>query len=322
MPIISAFVMGLRRRARLRATFVEIAFLGGAAIATAVIGVVAPASTAVAAIPLPGISYSGPSAHGDYTVELQPRCAGGATTCANPSILYVEVTPVKEPAVCQESGGVVNDYVFGPGGAGVPLVHGSFAVTDEFARGVKLAISGTFTSAAHVRGTITGLRRCGSDTYSVVLPATVAPCAVFTKAHAATEFSLGYRAQPSYGDLNGVGADCTQTFSSPQDPSAATLTYRSRSSFAALDLATPTTSTPVAGLGPNAALDFSSETYGESQTITLVFHRSTAWAYLEFAVVVEGTCSATAPCAYPSPGRGIVQGRLLALARSLYASMG
>ena len=68
MPIISAFVMGLRRRARLRATFVEIAFLGGAAIATAVIGVVAPASTAVAAIPLPGISYSGPSAHGDYTV--------------------------------------------------------------------------------------------------------------------------------------------------------------------------------------------------------------------------------------------------------------
>jgi hypothetical protein len=119
---------------------------------------------------------------------------------------------VKEPKSCYGAGGVQNNFEFGPGGGGVPLKDNSFSVTDVFGAGVKIAISGTFTSTSHVQGTITGIRVCGSDTYSITLPISASPCALFVKAGVAAKLSLGQPAHVSYGGFNGAGGNCTQDF--------------------------------------------------------------------------------------------------------------
>jgi hypothetical protein len=287
---------------------------------------------AAAATAIVGASYSGISTHGDYEVdEIQPQCANGATSCASPSSVIFELSPrAHESLKCEFIDGVGQTFTFGVGGSGIPLDDRSFAVTDVFRAGVKIAISGTFTSTTHVQGKITGLRVCGSDTYSFSIPLSALPCTLLTQAGAAG-LSLGLRSQPATNTLTSSVGVCTQGFGNyegipGEGLAGANLDFYIYPSLKALEssvLFGPPTGTPVSGLGPKALFDFSDLNDGGNQNMTVVFHRSATWAAVRFLVTPKetGSCSATTPCAYPSPGRAAAETRLLSIARKVYPSL-
>jgi len=260
-------------------------------------------------------------------VDLSPLCATAAATCASPPAVAVTLSPVKEHGSCQ-SLGTENSFVFGKDfggqGAAVPVRDGSFAVTHVFPGGIKIAVSGTFTSTSHVQGTISGLRVCGSDTYSISLPITAMPCTLLAKAGTAAALSLGNQVQPANGgDLYPSGGECSQHFGTNSKGDEVTFSVSSSfSNFEAM-LGAPPTGTPVRGLGRGAVFEFSSR-YGYQPTMTVIFHRSATWAYLQFEVLNEQdqySCYAAKPCPYPAPGREVVEARLLGIAQQLYPSL-
>ncbi len=280
---------------------------------------------AAAATPLLA-DFAAGSTHGDYDVVIEPKCASGATTCASPSTAYLVLTPsTKEPVGCQSIGGVVNDFEFGVGGGGAPLHNGSFSVTNLFRAGVKIAVSGTFSSPSHVQGKITGLHVCGSDTYSISLPLSASPCTLLAKVGAVTALSFGKQVHPAAGSFGASYGDCMQGFGPGGGRGSEGLSFDVFASQAGLVRqlglrAFGTTVRAVSGLGPSAVLEFLAGG-GYDQTMTVVFHRPGAWALLQFVIFTKESCATGKPCPYPSPGRAAVEGRLLRIAHKLYPSL-
>ena len=81
-----------------------------------VVTVVLPASNALAATPIAGISYNGSSAHGLYTVSFATSCVANNATvsavCVQPSFVNINVSPTtKIGAKCDAYGGLAMGYI-------------------------------------------------------------------------------------------------------------------------------------------------------------------------------------------------------------------
>ncbi len=115
---------------------------------------------AVAATPTIGSTFSGRSAHKRYAISISAECFTiNCTKAAQLSINITAGTKSKPHARCRY--GIYS----------VPttrLKRGTFSGVGVFSSiGLRLKVSGTFTSAKRVRGAIIGNHTCGTDTYSL-----------------------------------------------------------------------------------------------------------------------------------------------------------
>lgn len=120
------------------------------------------AATALAATPSLTATFSGPSVHKRYSIQVTPQCT--TSPCKHATTISVSVQSLHKNALC----GTLDSYQI-PGG---PLKGGRFAESGEFIGPAKatftLKASGHFSSATHVVGTVTGPKKCGgTDTFSL-----------------------------------------------------------------------------------------------------------------------------------------------------------
>jgi hypothetical protein len=184
--------------------------------------------SAYAGVPFAQTAYTGPTAHGRYTVELTPECSDpnmgsyceiSMESTKNPGLhtppteLYVILTT--HPAggtKCKASGYEFDATALSAGGA--------FSTTAYFSSGspqLTFTVKGTFLTAGVVRGTVTGNFGCGTDSFTIALKPqpilSTDPCVLLADVHAARYVAPG---QPiSYASpnnsFNAQGGRCQAT---------------------------------------------------------------------------------------------------------------
>ncbi len=113
---------------------------------------------AVAAIPAPTKTFTGPSATSLYALYIVTGCTH--VGCTKATRVVVEVTtPAASPASTCPSG----SYTF----PSLKLKHGKFSATHAFAGGPTLTVSGKFPTRTSLQGRVTGTMSCGTDTYTL-----------------------------------------------------------------------------------------------------------------------------------------------------------
>jgi hypothetical protein len=121
------------------------------------------ASIALAATPTGSLFFTGSTAHGSYHVAITTSCSGKKCTAATSA------------AAAIKAGNAIHPKKGCPyGGYGLPtakIKQGKFSAATEFVvagKLLKFSVSGTFTAANKVKGTVSGISACGgSDTFKI-----------------------------------------------------------------------------------------------------------------------------------------------------------
>jgi hypothetical protein len=271
------------------------------------------AGAASAASPVYPVVFSGTSARGAYNVQLDTGCNPGLSGCvASPTYLYVNLST---PA--HAVGGCPANTQF-PFNETTLKKDGSFSVTQAYGGGRTMSVSGRFTSARSVHGTVSGNKGCAAAAFTITLPKPFAPvapvgsnaCYWLTKAHASS--LLGGAAKPrgtgfgeAYSAITGLGR-CDQW-----TQRQASTNYGAHSYSIIISQDTPDSTRgfpkPLDGLGPGAIS--LPNLYGNA----VFFKIGSAWVALSFEI----------PSAAQPPAATIAaqQVKLITIARRVYALM-
>jgi hypothetical protein len=121
------------------------------------------ASIALAATPLTNEAYVGNTAHGHYHVSVTLSCTAKKCTTGTVATISIRAGSLSKPI----KGCPV-------GGYDLPLGHvkaGKFSATTEFVvsgKLLKFTVSGSFTAATKLSGSVTGVAACGgTDTFNL-----------------------------------------------------------------------------------------------------------------------------------------------------------
>jgi hypothetical protein len=237
-----------------------------------------PLSSAQAAVPVAGISYTGSSAHGLYTLAITTSCVANDTTlsaiCATPSFLDVTVTPTaKIGTKCDPYGGLAMGYI--------PLkASGAFTVKDYSADNYNVSVTGQFTSPRSMKGTIDNVGfGCPSDTFDISIAPPVSPlspCEILAKVHAVRVIAAGRPATITENDFTAANGQCSLSVARVSD-----LDLVVSSSRASLPVGIGgMTAKSLAGPGVGAML-YSAATGNFFQAI-VIFHHGSSWAALNY----------------------------------------
>jgi hypothetical protein len=120
------------------------------------------ASIALAATPTGSQAFAGNTTHGHYHVSIITSCSGRKCSAATTAAIAIKAgNPIHPVKGCPY------------GGFGLPtakIKQGKFSVSTEFVvsgKLLKFGVSGNFTAAKKVKGTVTGPSACGtSDAYT------------------------------------------------------------------------------------------------------------------------------------------------------------
>src|SRR3984885_936595 len=248
-----------------------------AALVSAVLVLVPPGS-AEAAVPVAGISYSGTSAHGEYTITSTTSCVANDTdvsaVCVQPAYLNLTIAPTpKQGPKCDAPGGVALGYL--------PLKpDGAFTVHADNVDNYNITITGQFTTPRSVIGSIKNVGYgCPSDTFAITIPPPVSPlspCEMVIKVHAVKVVG---------GGLPGIIGENTFNATSGEG-----LVSVGRINDLELVVSTSRTGLPmeiggmpvkgIAGPGPGAMLYAAAN--GNFFEAAVVFHHGTSWAGLSY----------------------------------------
>jgi len=240
--------------------------------------VLVPAGSAQAAVPVAGISYSGTSTHGEYTITSTTSCVANNTdvsaVCVQPAYLNLTITPTpKQGPKCDAPGGVALGYL--------PLKpDGTFTVHADNVDNYNITTTGRFTTPRSVVGSIKNVGfNCPSDTFAITIPPPVSPlspCEMLIKVHAIKVIG---------GGLPGVIDENTFTATSGQ-----CMVPVGRINTLELVVSTSRTTLPIGiggmavkgtgGPGPGAMLY--SAANGNFFQAVVVFHHGPSWAALSY----------------------------------------
>ncbi len=270
-------------------------------------------AAAAAAAPDYPVIFTGPTARGAYTVELDTGCYGGVGPCtASPTFLAVKVsTPVKTTGGCPANTGFVFQQ---------PILKkdGSFSATQAYAGGLSMTVTGRFTSARSAHGTVSGTHGCAPASFTLKLPAPAAPvpppgfdaCYWLGKANASSILGgapnpIGTPRASGYSPLTGLGRCDEFTHGH------ASTNYGAHAWSIVISQDVPDASQgfpkPLAGLGPGAMS--APNLYGNA----VYFKIGAAWVVLYFEIP-----SAAQP---PAATVAAQQVKLITVARRVYALM-
>jgi hypothetical protein len=260
-----------------------------AALASAVL-VLVPAGSAQAAAPVAGISYSGTSARGFYTITSATSCVANDTdvsaVCVQPGYLNLTLTPTpKQGAKCDGPGGVALGYV--------PIKpDGAFSVHAFNVDNYNITITGQFTTPRTVTGSIKNVGfGCPSDTFAITIPPPVSPlspCEMLIKVHAIKVIGGGLPGIIGENIFNATSGEC--------------MVPVGRINTLELVVGTSRTALPVeiggmpvkviGGPGPGAML-YAAAT-GNFFQVVVVFHHGSSWAGLSYDYQ-RSPCPASTP---------------------------
>jgi hypothetical protein len=260
--------MPLSRRRRLLAL---------AALVPAVL-VLVPAGSAQAAVPVAGISYSGTSAHGFYTLVSATSCVANDTdvsaVCVQPAYLNLTVTPTpKEGPKCNAYGGVSMGYI--------PLKPDGAFTYDAFnADNYHIIITGHFTTSRTVVGSIKNIGfGCPSDTFAITIPPPVSPlspCEMLIKVHAIKVIGGGLPGVIEENTFTATEGECMVPVGRINDLELVVSTSRTTLPIGIGGMA----SKGLAGPGPGATLYAAAN--GNFFQAVVVFHHGPSWAALSY----------------------------------------
>jgi hypothetical protein len=282
----------------------------GAGAGSAVAGP-AVAGSASSVVPLDGVNYQGPSAHGAYAaIVLTPVCSPEVLYCSRPNFVSISVTPrARKHSKCS-----AENYIFD---GAVLHKKDTFSEVAHFI-GPTFTITGRFTSLRSVRGTIKGTSGCGSDTYRITLAKPVLtqdPCVLLHKVQAARLIAAGSRVSLSNDGLAVAQATCVEDLGSRHE-----LIFDVAGSRKADDAqfgGTPAgPAHPLKGLGRGGAYYYSLSEFPYTDFYVL-FQRGNAWASLRLQITKAGTCTAPNNCPLPAPVIAKARRAIIEVARKL-----
>ena len=121
------------------------------------------ASIALAATPTGSQTFAGNTAHGKYHVAVTTSCSGKKCAAATSASIAIKAGNQTHPNTGCPFGGY-----------GLPtgkIKQGKFSVSSEFVvagKLLKFTVSGTFTAANKIKGSVTGVAACGgSDSFKM-----------------------------------------------------------------------------------------------------------------------------------------------------------
>ena len=240
--------------------------------------VLVPAGSAQAAVPVAGISYSGTSTHGFYTLISATSCVANNTdvsaVCVQPAYLNLTVTPTaKQGPKCDGPGGVALGYL--------PLKpDGAFSVHAYNADNYNIAITGRFTTSRTVIGSIKNIGfGCPSDTFAITIPPPVSPlspCEMLIKVHAIKVIGGGLPGVIEENTFTATEGECMVPVGRINDLELVVSTSRTTLPIGIGGLA----SKGLAGPGPGATLYAAAN--GNFFQAVVVFHHGPSWAALSY----------------------------------------
>ncbi len=243
-----------------------------------IVALYVPSGSALAAIPIAGISYNATSAHGLYAVAITTSCVANNTTvsavCIQPTYLDLTVTPTsKIGSKCDAYGGLAMGYVaIKPGG--------TFTVKDYSANNYNVTVSGQFTSTRAVKGSIDNVGfGCPSDTFAVVIAPPVSPlspCEMITKVHAVKVIGAGLASTITENTFSNVSGLCMVAVARVNNLELVFSTARSTLPIGIGGMAAKALSGPGAGATLYAAAN------GNFFQAIVIFHHGASWAGLSY----------------------------------------
>lgn len=229
---------------------------------------------AQAATPVAGITYSGLTAHGRYTVSVATSCTSAANdataVCAQPGYATVMVNPTKA------AGAKCGSYGFNMGTAKLKA-DGSFSIVDYSANTYDVKLSGRFPASDELKGSLTNAG-CPPDSFDIKLKlvSPLSPCEILAKAHAARTMDNG-AATIETNEFTATAGECEIAVGKVQS----TLELELASSRSTLPVEDGgMTGHAVGGPGVGASL-YSSPT-GNSFDAIVVFHHGLSWADVNY----------------------------------------
>jgi hypothetical protein len=266
---------------------------------------------ASAAVPVYPATFSGPSAHHRYNVELDTGCYQGSnSTDCDVSSNYFSVQVVTPKAFGKCPGN--NEFTFD---TAILKKDGTFSATQAYGGGRKMTVSGRFTSPRSAHGTVSGNEGCALSEFTITLPKPLVPvpppgstvCYWLDKAHA-TQL-LGGASKPrgeagsSYSVITGLG-QCTEWTRKAAETYYGARTYSISISQTEPEAAQGTVK-KVSGLGPTGA--FAPNLYDN----TAYFRKGSVWVVVNFEV--------PSPSKLPAATLAAQGRQLLTVARRIYA---
>jgi hypothetical protein len=252
--------------------------------------VLVPAGSAQAAVPVAGISYSGTSARGFYTLTSTTSCVANDTdvsaVCVQPAYLNLTVTPTaKQGPKCDGPGGVALGYL--------PLKpDGAFSVHAYNADNYNITITGQFTTSRTVTGSIKNVGfDCPSDTFAITIPPPVAPlspCEMLIKVHAIKVIGGGLPGIIAENTFTATSGECMVPVGRINDLELVVSTSRTALPIGIGGMAVK----DIGGPGPGAML-YAAATGNFFQAV-VVFHHGPSWAALSYDYQ-HSPCPASTP---------------------------
>ena len=281
------------------------------------IALMIPSGNALAAIPVAGNSFTGPSAHGLYAVAITTSCVANNTTvsavCVQPSYLDLTVTPTaKIGPKCNAYGGLAMGYIrIKP--------DGSFAATDYSADNYNVTVTGKFTTARLVKGSIKNVGfGCASDTFDIAIAPPVSPlspCEMLAMVHAVRVIGAGLASTILENDFTNTSGVCKVSVARINELDLVVSTARSTLPIGIGGMQAKA----LASLGSGATLY--SAANGNFFQATVIFHHGPSWAGLSYDFQ-HSSCPSSTPAGtscVPKSAQSSITAHVESSARQIYA---